>query len=77
VLFVPMAGSLGKWGFLIAQRDVPVAFDADEIALLQEFAAQAVIALDNADLLAALESSQSTTSPSRWRCRPPPARCSP
>ena len=54
-LFVPMSGSLGKWGFLIAQRDVPVAFDADEIALLQEFAAQAVIALDNADLFAALE----------------------
>jgi GAF domain-containing protein len=55
VLFVPMAGSLGKWGFLIAQREVPVAFDADEIALLQEFAAQAVIALDNADLFTTLE----------------------
>ena len=54
-LFVPMSGSLGKWGFLIAHRDVPVAFDADEIALLQEFAAQAVIALDNADLFATLE----------------------
>jgi GAF domain-containing protein len=54
-LFVPMSGSLGKWGFLIAQRDVPVAFNADEIALLQEFAAQAVIALDNADLFATLE----------------------
>jgi GAF domain-containing protein len=54
-LFVPMSGSLGKWGFLIAQRDVPVAFDTDEIELLQEFAAQAVIALDNADLFAALE----------------------
>jgi two-component system, NtrC family, sensor kinase len=54
-LFVPMSGSLGKWGFLIAQREVPVAFDADEIVLLQEFAAQAVIALDNADLFATLE----------------------
>jgi GAF domain-containing protein len=58
-LFVPMSGSLGKWGFLIAQRDVPVAFDADEIALLQEFAAQAVIALDNADLFATLENRNS------------------
>jgi GAF domain-containing protein len=56
VLFVPMAGSLGKWGFVISQRDKPVPFDDDEIALLQEFAAQAVIALDNAELLAALES---------------------
>lgn len=54
-LFVPMAGSLGKWGFLIAQRAEPVAFDDDEIALLQEFAAQAVIALDNAELFTALE----------------------
>ncbi len=56
VLFVPMKGHLGTWGFVIAQRDKPVPFDDDEIALLQEFAAQAVIALDNAELLAALES---------------------
>jgi GAF domain-containing protein len=56
VLFVPMKGHLGKWGFVISQRDKPVPFDDDEIALLQEFAAQAVIALDNAELLTALES---------------------
>ena len=54
-LFVPMAGSLGKWGFLIAQRTAPVAFDTDEIAILQGFAAHAVIAIDNAELLSALE----------------------
>ncbi len=55
VLFVPMTGGLGKWGFVIANRDKPVPFTDDEIALLQEFAAQAVIALDNAELFIALE----------------------
>ncbi len=56
VLLVPMQGSMGKTGFILARRKVPVPFSAEEIAMLEEFTAQAVIAFDNADLLAALES---------------------
>ncbi len=55
VLFVPMRGTVGKQGFIMARRDVPVPFSAEEVALLEEFTAQAVIALDNAELLTALE----------------------
>lgn len=55
VLLVPMQGNLGKRGFIIARRNVPVPFSADEISLLEEFTAQAVIALDNSELLATLE----------------------
>ena len=56
VLFVPMRGNVGKQGFIMARRDVPVPFSDHEVALLEEFTAQAVIALDNAELLTALES---------------------
>jgi GAF domain-containing protein len=55
MVFVPMRGTLGKQGFIMARRDVPVPFSDGDVALLEEFAAQAVIALDNAELLAALE----------------------
>ncbi len=54
-LFVPLRGQTESSGFLIARRDVPVAFSADEIRLLEGFADQAVIALDNAAMLKALE----------------------
>ena len=55
VLLIPMHGNVGKNGVIVARRDEPTPFDDSEIALLQEFAAQAVIALDNAELLTALE----------------------
>ncbi len=54
-LVVPMHGNVGKHGFIMARRDVPIPFSNDEITLLEEFTAQAVIALDNAELLTALE----------------------
>ncbi len=55
ILFVPLLGSTGNVGFIIARRDVPVAFSPDEIRLLEGLADQAVIALDNARLFNALE----------------------
>ena len=54
-LFVPLRGQSQSSGFLIARRDVPVAFSPDEIRVLEGFADQAVIALDNAGLFKALE----------------------
>ncbi|MDO9176344.1 MAG: GAF domain-containing protein, partial [Actinomycetota bacterium] len=42
VLFVPMRGNVGKQGFIMARRDVPEPFSDDEVALLEEFTAQAV-----------------------------------
>ena len=55
VLFVPLLGSTGNVGFIIASRDVPVAFSPDEIRLLEGFADQAVIAIENAGLFTRLE----------------------
>ncbi len=55
ILFVPLLGSTGNVGFIIARRHVPVAFSSDEIRLLEGLADQAVIALDNARLFNALE----------------------
>jgi GAF domain-containing protein len=55
ILFVPLLGGTGNIGFIIARRDVPVGFSADEIRLLEGFADQAVIALDNAGLFTRLE----------------------
>ena len=55
VLFVPLVGSTGNVGSIIARHNVPVAFNGEEIRLLEGFADQAVIALDNARLFNSLE----------------------
>ncbi len=47
VLFVPLVGQHGAIGAIILSRDRRAPFSGDEIALVETFAAQAVIAIEN------------------------------
>ena len=50
VLAVPLVREAGPYGGIFLYRREPVAFSADEIALVQTFARQAAIAIDNVRL---------------------------
>ena len=74
-LEVPMLKEDDVVGAIVIYRKEVRRFDDREIALIKDFAAQAVIAIENARLLNELRQ-RTTTSPRHWSSRRPRPRCS-
>jgi GAF domain-containing protein len=64
VLIVPLLGPEGLIGMLVVRRKAPGEFPQHSVDLLQTFAAQSVLAIQNANLFAEVEEK---TDSSKWR----------